>query len=180
MNNTIVIIIVIALALLVLFCLAQSIKNRAISFEESVTTANSDIKVQEKRRVDLIYNLVDCVKNYDAHEAEVLSKLADGMSHGNAQESTQLHSSLNATAYQYPELASNALYKELMNELAMTENLISRHRENYNATVKDYNRYVRQFPSNIVLSLMGYVKQEYAYLNYNAPVDAPQNLFEGK
>ena len=45
----------------------QSARNRAISLEESVCTAESDIKVQEKRRVDLVYNLADCVKQYGKH-----------------------------------------------------------------------------------------------------------------
>lgn len=37
--------------------------NRAISLEEQVLTADSDVQTQEKRRADLIYNLADCVKN---------------------------------------------------------------------------------------------------------------------
>lgn len=43
----------------------QSAQNRAIGLEESVYTAESDIKVQEKARVDKVYNLADCVKQYD-------------------------------------------------------------------------------------------------------------------
>ena len=35
----------------------QSAQNRAIGLEESVYTAESDIKVQEKARVDKVYNL---------------------------------------------------------------------------------------------------------------------------
>lgn len=35
--------------------------NRAISLEEQVLTADSDVQTQEKRRTDLIYNLADCV-----------------------------------------------------------------------------------------------------------------------
>lgn len=48
----------------------QSLQNKAVALEEQVNTASSDIKVQEKRRVDLVYNLADCVKQYDKHEAE--------------------------------------------------------------------------------------------------------------
>ena len=59
--------IIIAVALMAVFGV-QSYKNRAINMEEQVLTAKSDINVQEKRRVDLLYNLVNCVKNYDKHE----------------------------------------------------------------------------------------------------------------
>ena len=55
---------VVAVILLCVFGV-QSSQNQAFALEEQVNTAESDIKVQEKRRVDLIYNLADCVKQYD-------------------------------------------------------------------------------------------------------------------
>ena len=93
------------------------------------------------------------------------------------EEDSQVHASLNATAYQYPELKSSTLYQNLMNELSMTENLIARHRENYNGAVNDYIRYIRQFPANMVLPMSGYQEQVFERLDFGAPVDAPQNLF---
>ena len=59
---------VVAVILLCVFGV-QSSQNKAFALEEQVNTADSDIKVQEKRRVDLIGNLVDCVQQYDKHEA---------------------------------------------------------------------------------------------------------------
>ena len=52
--------------------IVQGSQNKAISYEEQISTAQSDINVQEKRRGDLIPNLVDCVKEYDKHEYETL------------------------------------------------------------------------------------------------------------
>ena len=57
------------------------------------------------------------------------------------------------------------------------ENLIAEYRSNFNKQVKEYNRYVRQFPARLFLNILGYEMQTYDYLDYNAPVDAPQNLF---
>lgn len=68
---------VIAVILMIIFGV-QSSQNKAIALEEQVNTAQSDIKVQEKRRVDLIYNLTDCVKQYDKHEADTLAAVVDG------------------------------------------------------------------------------------------------------
>lgn len=59
----------------------------------------------------------------------------------------------------------------------MTENLIAEHRSNQNKQVKEYNRYVRKFPNRLFLDMLGYENQDYQYLDYNAPSDAPQNLF---
>ena len=56
----------------------QSSQNKAIALEQAVEMAESDIHVQEKRRIDLLPNLVDAVKQYDKHEAEVLQAIVDG------------------------------------------------------------------------------------------------------
>jgi LemA protein len=155
----------------------QSSQNRAIALEEQVNTASSDIKVQEKRRVDLVYNLADCVKQYDTHESETLKAIVDGRENS-AGDIENVTTAITAVAEAYPELKSNENYKTLMNELSMTENLIAEYRSNYNKQVKEYKRYVRKFPTRVFLGMLGYKSQEYEYLNYSAPVDAPQDLFK--
>ena len=60
-----IIVIGIVAAVLTIIFGVQGTSNHAIALEEQVNTAKSDIKIQEKRRVDLVYNLVDCVKEYD-------------------------------------------------------------------------------------------------------------------
>lgn len=153
----------------------QSSQNNAISLEESVYTAESDINVQEKRRVDLIYNLADCVKQYDKHESETLTGLAEGMTKGNSVE--DVNTAIAAVTYAYPELKSNDNYKQLMNELSITENMIAQYRENYNRSVTQYYRYVKKFPTKTFLRWTGYDVLEFKRLDYQAPVDAPQKLF---
>lgn len=166
---------IVAVVLMIVFGI-QSSQNKAIALEEQVNTASSDIKVQEKRRVDLVYNLADCVKQYDKHESETLMAVAEGR--GTAGDIENVTTALTAVAEAYPELKSNENYKTLMNELSMTENMIAEYRSNYNKQVKEYKRYVRKFPSRLFLGMLGYEVQEYEYLNYNAPVDAPQDLFK--
>ena len=154
----------------------QGAQNQAFVLEESVNTASSDIKVQEKRRVDLVYNLADCVKQYDKHEAETLKAAIDARSNdgGSIGDVTTM---ISAVTEAYPTLKSNENYKQLMNELSMTENIIAQHRSNYNKQIKEYNRYIRKFPTRMFLGCLGCEVQEYTYLDYNAPSDAPQDLF---
>lgn len=172
-----VLIILAGILAVILLCVfgVQGAQNTAFSLEEQVNTAQSDIKVQEKRRVDLVYNLADCVKQYDKHEAETLTAIVQGR--GSAGDIENVTTAITAVAEAYPGLKSNENYKELMNELSMTENLIAEHRSNYNKQIKEYNRYVRKFPTRLFLNILGYEAQNYNYLDYNAPVDAPQNLF---
>ena len=153
----------------------QGAQNKAFAMEEQVNTADSDIKVQEKRRVDLVYNLADCVKQYDKHEAETLTAIVEGR--GKTTNLENVTTAITAVTEAYPELKSNENYKELVNELSITENLIAEYRENYNKQIKEYNRYVRKFPTRFFLNILGYETQQYQYLDYGAPVDAPQNLF---
>lgn len=166
---------VIAIILLCVFGI-QSSQNKAIALEEQVNTAASDINVQEKRRVDLVYNLADAVMQYDEHEAETLKAIAEGR--GSTGSIENVTTAITAVAEAYPELKSNENYKTLMNELSMTENLIAEYRSNYNKYIKEYNRYVRKFPTRIFLNMLGYEVMEYEYLNYNVSSDAPQNLFD--
>lgn len=165
---------VIAFVLMCVFWV-QSAQNKAIGLEEAVYEADSDIKVQEKRRVDLVYNLADAVKQYDQHEAETLTGLADGMGQGNNIE--DVNTALAAVAYAYPELKSNENYQQYMTELSMTENMIAQYRENYNQSVKAYNRYVKKFPARVFLAWTGYDVLTFERLDYQASVDAPTNLF---
>ena len=151
-------------------------KNNAISLEESISTADADIKVQEKRRVDLVYNLAECVQNYNEHEADTLENIVEERSK-NSENLENITATIAAVAEAYPELKANENYKTLMNELSITENMIAEHRSNYNKAVKEYRRYVRKFPNRQLLYLTGYEIQDYEMLDYEAPHDAPQNLF---
>lgn len=153
----------------------QGVQNKAIALEEQVSTADADIKVQEKRRIDLVYNLVDCVKQYDKHEADTLTAIVE--KRGSAGNIEDVTTAITAVSEAYPELKSNENYKELMNELSITENLIAEYRSNYNKQIKEYKRYVRKFPARVFLDMLGYEVQSYTYLDYDAPSDAPQNLF---
>lgn len=64
-----------------------------------------------------------------------------------------------------------------MTEFSITENRLASYREQYNNDVRSYNRKVRSFPSNLILAIMGYDKQDFNYLDYNVDSDQARNLF---
>ena len=163
--------VVIAVVMLCVFSF-QGVQNKAISLEEQINTAQSEIKVQEKRRADLIPNLVDCVQTYDEHEYQTLMDVVNARGSSSDESVQEIQTMIQAVAEAYPELKSNENYRELMNELATTENLIANYRS------KSYNQYVRKFPNRQILGMLGYEIIGYEYLDYNASSDAPTNLFE--
>ena len=174
-----VIILAAVLAVVLVFVFAfQGVQNHAIGLEEQITTAQSEIKIQEKRRADLIPNLVDCVQAYDEHEYNTLKAVIEARGSSSDEVVGDIMANINVVAEQYPELKSNENYKQLMTELATTENLIAQTRTNYNTWVSQYNSYVRKFPNAGILSMLGYERQTFEKLNYDVSSDAPTNLFD--
>lgn len=153
------------------------VENKAISYENQITAAESQIKVQEKRRTDLIPNLVDCVKAYDKHEYNTLTSIINSRVMSDDTKAEKITTQIKAVAEAYPDLQSSSNYKELMNELATTENKIANVRINYNTWVTKYDIYVKQSPNKQILKLMGYEKENYQKLDFEVSEDAPTNLF---
>lgn len=164
--------------LVMIIAIFASTNNRAISLEEQIIAAKSDVEVQEKRRTDLIYNLADCVKEYDKHEAETLLAVVEAREQSESVDIKEMTTQISVIAEAYPDLKSNENYKELMNELSITENKIAEYRESYNNQIRAYNKYVRKFPHRQILNIMGYEVIEYKYLEYNDAERQPvTNLF---
>lgn len=173
----IIIAVIVAVALMFVFAF-QGVQNHAIGLEEQITTAQSEIKIQEKRRADLIPNLVDCVQAYDEHEYRTLMDVIAARGTNTDAAVQEVTTMINAVAEQYPQLQSNTNYQQLMTELAVTENLIAQTRTNYNTWVSQYNTYVRKFPNSGILSMLGYERQTFEKLDFDVSSDAPTNLFD--
>ncbi len=164
---------------LIIVCGAITITshNKAINLEEQINESSSAIEVQEKRRIDLIYNLVDTVQAYDDHEQETLTLLTEARTKATEGSIEDARLAIDAVAEAYPELKSIENYQTLMNELSTTENLITEYRNNFNVQVRAYNKHIRTFPNRYLLEFIGYEKIDAEYLDYDEPEDAPSNLF---
>lgn len=151
--------------------------NATINLEEQIKESSSSIKIQEKRREDLIFNLVDTIQSYNKYEQDTITKIIEARSNANNGNVEEAETLINAVVEKYPELKSNENYKTLMTELAITENLIAEHRNNYNIQVKQYNKHIKKFPNSMILNIMGYEKLDNTYLEYEVSENAPKNLF---
>ena len=158
----------IILAIVVVIIIAIiAMYNSLVTMRQRVRNAWSQIDVQLQRRFDLIPNLVETVKGYMEHEADVLTKVTDlRSSWANAKTvdekanlDNQLSESLKtimAVAENYPDLKANQNFSELQTELTNTENKISYSRQFYNDTVTRYNTKLELFPSNIIASIFNF------------------------
>ena len=168
--------IVVAFALLIggLFI---STNNKVISYEEQIYESQSSLNTQELRRVELLTNMVDAIEDYNDYEQTTLSQIVEirqSVENGDIESAETL---IAAMVEAYPELKSNENYKQYMLELANTENMIQSYRENMNIQIKNYNKYIRSFPSSMILNMMGYEKIDVEYLEFNVPTNGHLNLF---
>lgn len=146
--------------------------NSLVNLDEEVNQQESNIDTQLQRRNDLIPNLVNTVQGYASHEEEVFTEVADArsqvagannveeMSEANDQMTSAL-SRLLAVAEAYPELQASDQFTGLRDELAGAENRIAVARQDYNASVGEYNRNTRTFPGNMIAGLFGFDEKPY-------------------
>ena len=142
--------------------------------DEAVNAAWSQVLNQYQRRADLVPNLVNTVKGYAAQEQQVLTEVTNARANVGAIKATpelindpvafqkfvqaqnQLQGALSRlllVAENYPQLKSDALFRDLQSQLEGTENRIAVARNRYIKSVQEYNTTVRQFPTNLTAML---------------------------
>jgi LemA protein len=146
--------------------------NKFVNFEEDVDQAYAQVENQLQRRLDLIPNLVNTVKGFASHEKEIISNIADSRARlagakgpeEQAAANSELSGALSrllVVVENYPNLKANENFRQLMDELAGTENRLGVARKDYNDEVAKFNRQVKRFPGKIVASIFGYDEKEY-------------------
>jgi LemA protein len=145
--------------------------------DEQVKSAWSEVLNQYQRRADLVPNLVNSVKGFAQQEKDVLLGVTNARAKvGSIQatpelindpgafakfqaaqgELTSALSKLLVVTENYPQLKSDALFRDLMAQLEGTENRITVARNRYIKAVQDFNVTIRSFPSNLTAMAFGY------------------------
>jgi len=164
--------------------------------DEQTKSAWSEVLNQYQRRADLVPNLVETVKGFAAQEREVLTRVTEARARvGTIQatpelvenpeafakfqaaqgELTTALSRLLVVAENYPQLKSDANFRDLQAQLEGTENRIAVARNRYIEAVQDYNVTVRSFPSNLTAMAFGFkTKPNFTVDNERAISTAPK------
>lgn len=154
---------------LVVIIILATMYNSLVRLNQQSQEAWSDIKVQLKRRYDLIPNLISAVKGYAKHEREVFEKVTEARANAlnaqdkgvkeTAQAENQFEAALKsifAVSENYPQLRATENFQKLQDELTDTEDKIMAARRFYNGVVRDFNTKRTVFPTNIFASLLGF------------------------
>lgn len=167
----------ILVAVVVLFFgMAVVTSNNVIAMEEQIFSVQSDVEIQEQRRIDLILGLVEVVEQAGQYESETLSSITSMRSFGESGDVESAMGMLNVVVEAYPELRANEAYLNLMNEMSVTENMLAEHRKTVNNSVEAYRRSVRKFPTKMFLNVMGYEVIDFDYLEFGN-TEMPDSLF---
>ncbi len=145
--------------------------------DEQVKAAWSEVLNQYQRRADLVPNLVNTVKGIAAQEQQVFAQVTEARSRvGSIQATPELLndeaafrrfqqaqgamtnalSRLLAVVENYPQIKSDANFRDLQAQLEGTENRIAVARNRYIKAVQEYNVLIRQFPVNLTAMMFGY------------------------
>jgi LemA protein len=148
--------------------------NGMVSKKIKIDNAWSDISVFLKKRFDLIPNLVNTVKGYAAHESQTLEKVVQARNAAVAVPSGDVAAmavanqnlggalrGLLAISENYPDLKANAQFLELQQALQGIEGDLSNSRRYYNATVRDFNTAIQQFPGSIIANMGNFKAREF-------------------
>ena len=164
--------------------------------DEQVKADWAEVLNQYQRRFDLVPNLVNTVKGYAKQEKDVLIGVTEARAKvGTIQatpelikdaqafkqfqaaqgELTQALSKLMMVTENYPQLKSDAIFRDLQAQLEGTENRITVARNRYIKGVQDYNVLARSFPTNLTAMMFSYeVKPSFAVEDEKAVSTAPK------
>jgi len=170
--------------------------------DEQVKAAWAEVLNQYKRRADLIPNLVQTVQGYAAQERDVLLGVTNARAKvGSVQATPEMVndpaamqrfaqaqgelsgalSRLLVVVENYPQLKSDALFRDLQAQLEGTENRITTARNRFIKAVQDYNILARQFPTNLTAMIFGYKeKASFTVENEKAISEPPKVDFAPK
>ncbi len=163
--------------------------NSFVNGEENVDKAYAQVENQLQRRLDLIPNLVNTVEGFAKQEKEVIASVTEaraklagaGSPEEQATANDELSGSLSrllVVVENYPDLKSDANFRQLMDELAGTENRLSIARQDYNTVVADFNKTVKRFPGALLAGIFGFDEKEYFKADAGAK-EAPTVDFGG-
>ena len=169
--------------------------------DESIKAGWAEVVNQYQRRADLIPNLVATVKGFAAQEQAVLLGVTNARAKiGSIQatpelvndpqafqrftaaqgELTSALSRLMVVVEKYPELKSDANFRDLQAQLEGTENRIAVARKRYIGAVQEYNVTVRSFPSNLTAMLFGFKEKPQFTVENEKEIARPPKVEFGK
>jgi LemA protein len=189
---------------IIIACLALLLSgcgyNNLTAGDEQVKASWAEVVNQYQRRADLIPNLVRTVEGFAKQERDVLVKVTEARSRvGSIQATPEMVNDPQAlqqfqaaqgelsgalrrllvTVERYPELKSDANFRDLQAQLEGTENRITVARNRFIDAVREYNTLARSFPTNITAMVFGFEVKPSFTVDNEAEISKPPEVSFG-
>lgn len=169
--------------------------------DEQIKASWAEVVNQYQRRADLIPNLVETVKGFAEQEKDILLGVTNARSRVGSIQATpelvndpqafarfsqaqgELSSALSrllVVVENYPQLKSDANFRDLQAQLEGTENRIAVARKRYIDAVSQYNVIVRSFPSNLTAMLFGHKEKAQFTVENEKEISRPPKVDFGQ
>lgn len=154
------------LTLLVLLLLtAVSAYNTLQKLAQDVRERASNAQVAISKKLALINQLIDVVKNYQEGEQLVQLKVSQDTTASNLassyQQSGNVLAAVQGIAEKFPNLKANEQYHRLVDSIQQCEQNIQDSREKYNHAVKGYNTKRLRIPTIFIAKSLGFPEAPY-------------------
>lgn len=163
--------------ILLFFLWANSVYNKAISYDEAVKEKWGYVQSAYQRRADVVPQLVATVKASASNEKEILLGVTQARAgitnyeENLPQLQNEIKSAKNPAQLQkvdktinnaislafeaYPTIRSTENFTILQSQLESTENRVKVERDNYTTSIKSYNTHIRGIMRGFALSILG-------------------------
>jgi LemA protein len=148
--------------------------NNLIGVDQDVKTKWGNVETNYQRRTDLYNSVIKTIEGSANFEKGTLTEVVQARAkatsinvdindpksleaYQNAQAGLQSSfSKLLAVVENYPDLKTTAAFQGFQAQIEGTENRINVARQDYNASVQNYNLRVKRFPNNVFAGVFGY------------------------
>lgn len=139
--------------------------NKLQSHAQTIRERSSNIQVAVSKKLSLLNQLIDVVKNFQESEQFTHLKIAQDNSttglNSAYQQSGAVLTSLQGVADRFPKLKANEQYHRLIDSIQGCESEIQGQRERYNVAVREYNTVKLSIPTIFVAGMLGFSTAPY-------------------
>jgi LemA protein len=172
---------IIALIVVSMILWGVKVYNGMVTSGETVTSQWANVETSYQRRMDLIPNFVNTVKQAANFEQQTLTQVIEARAKAtsvtidpknlNEQSMAQFQQAqgqvssalarLMVVVEKYPELKATQNFRDLQVTLEGTENRISVERRKFNEIALSYNTLIKKFPQNFIAGMFSFLPKPY-------------------
>lgn len=171
---------IVLFAIFIIIYLLFKVYNTLQAKAEFIKSSLSNISVSLQKKVNLINQLIDVVKNYQDGEQLLHLTISKDTTKANEIVSGQRESQVALMGIQglvqrYPDLKANEQYQSLMQSIKAVEDEIAHQRETFNHYVREYNTKRGSIPTVFIANALKF--SEAPYLDFSVE-NTEQNILK--